>query len=122
MPCFRNWEGVSVTDLSSFPELSEALQRHCYAGVILFVSNIMDRERTVRLVSDLQANGAKAPAWGNTKANPYLASADQEGGAVARLSMGTRGIEGEHQKRLALQKRWWDLKNITISKQRKPCF
>ncbi|MBQ1491121.1 MAG: hypothetical protein IIZ39_04120, partial [Blautia sp.] len=91
MPCFRYWDGQPVTDLSLFPELAEALQKHCYGGVILFGANIVDTEQTVRLVDALQDNNASALSWQDTKAIPYLVSADQEGGAVARLSMGTRG-------------------------------
>ena len=91
MPALRSWEGEPVTDLSAFPELAGALRRHGYGGVILFGSNLVDAAQTVRLVSDLQANNAGEETWGKSEPIPYLVSADQEGGSVARLSMGTRG-------------------------------
>ena len=51
----------------------------------------MDTEQTVRLVHDLQANNAKGAGAASTSAIPYFVAADQEGGSVARISMGTRG-------------------------------
>ena len=87
MPALRAWDGEKLTDLSGQPKLAEALRRHQYGGVILFGSNIADTAQTVRLIDDLQRNNAQ----GNPAAIPYLVSADQEGGYVARLSMGTRG-------------------------------
>ena len=87
MPSLRLWEGEKLTDLSARPALAEALRRHPYGGVILFGSNIAGTEQTLRLVDDLQRNNAQ----GDPAAIPYLVSADQEGGYVARLSMGTRG-------------------------------
>ena len=86
MPAIRTWDGDKVTALSDVPELTEALRRHPYGGVILFGQNIVDAGQTVRLVSDLQANNAQLEG-----AVPYFIAADQEGGSVARLSMGTRG-------------------------------
>ena len=86
MPAMRTWDGEKVTALSDAPELAEALRRHPYGGVILFGQNIVDAGQTVRLVSDLQANNAQVPG-----AAPYFIAADQEGGSVARLTMGTRG-------------------------------
>ena len=48
-------------------------------------------EQTVRLISDLQVNNAEGAQDAEAGIIPYLVAADQEGGAVARLSMGTRG-------------------------------
>lgn len=87
MPSLRLWEGEKLTDLSAQPALAEALRRHPYGGVILFGTNIAGTEQTLRLVDDLQRNNAQ----GDPAAIPYLVSADQEGGYVTRLSMGTRG-------------------------------
>ncbi len=93
MPSMRTWEGEdnSVTDLGSYPGLAEALRRHQYCGVILFGANITGTEQTVRLISDLQSNNALGAEAKGTDVIPYLVSADQEGGSVARLTMGTRG-------------------------------
>ena len=87
MPALRTWDGENATDLSAQPALAEALRRHQYGGVILFGANIVSTAQTVRLIDDLQRNNAQ----GSTEAIPYLVSADQEGGSVARLTMGTRG-------------------------------
>ena len=93
MPAIRTWEGEdnSVTDLAAVPNLATALQRHQYGGVILFGANVRDTEQTLRLIRDLQANNAKGAGAASTSAIPYFVAADQEGGSVARLSMGTRG-------------------------------
>ena len=87
MPALRTWDGENVTELSACPALAEALRRHPYGGVILFGANIEGTAQTLRLVDDLQRNNAQGAA----QAVPYLVSADQEGGSVARLTMGTRG-------------------------------
>ena len=87
MPALRAWDGEKVTALSEDSALAEALRRHPYGGVILFGQNIVSAEQTVRLIDDLQRNNAR----GALAAIPYLVAADQEGGSVARLSMGTRG-------------------------------
>ena len=91
MPAIRKWDGENVTDLSKAPGLKEAPRRHQYGGIILFGQNIVDSGQTVRLISDLQVNNAQSDDAQNTGVIPYLISADQEGGSVARLSMGTRG-------------------------------
>ena len=93
MPAIRTWEAEDndVTDLGTVPGLAEALRRHQYGGIILFGSNIKSTEQTVRLISDLQANSAKGEDAQEGGAIPYLVAADQEGGWVSRLSMGTRG-------------------------------
>ena len=93
MLSLRTWEGEDngVTELGHYPALAEALRRHQYGGVILFGANIADTQQTVRLIGDLQANNALGGDAKETGAIPYLVAADQEGGYVSRLSMGTRG-------------------------------
>ena len=87
MPAMRTWDGEKVTELSDDSALAEALRRHQYGGVILFGQNIESTGQTLRLIDDLQRNNAQSAP----QAIPYLVSADQEGGSVARLTMGTRG-------------------------------
>lgn len=95
MPCFRTWESseanVNVTDLNEVSELAAALRKHQYGGVILFGQNITSAEQVLRLIDDLQQNNAKGAADKKADIIPYLVSCDQEGGAVNRFSMGTRG-------------------------------
>ena len=93
MPALRSWgkDEENVTDLSVLPELAEVLRRHQYGGVILFGSNIVDTEQTVRLIHDLQRNNVQSTDALDAGAIPYLIAADQEGGSVSRLTMGTRG-------------------------------
>lgn len=93
MPALRSWEGDEneVTDLSAVPDLAAALQKHQYGGVILFGANVKETEQTLRLVSDLQTNNAQGTDATSTSVIPYFVAADQEGGSVARLSVGTRG-------------------------------
>ncbi len=97
MPCFRSIklegedEATDVTKLDAAPAVAEALRRHQYGGVILFGMNIEDTEQTTRFIYDLQENNAKGAADKSCPAVPYLVAADQEGGIVARMSMGTRG-------------------------------
>ena len=93
MPAIRTWEGKDngVTDLSAVPDLAAALQKHQYCGVILLGINVRDTDQTLRLISDLQANNAKGAGAASATTIPYFVAADQEGGSVARLNMGTRG-------------------------------
>ena len=91
MPAIRTWDEEDVTDLSAVPALAEALRRHQYGGIILFGANIKNSDQTVRLISDLQSNNAKSGDAAAAGIIPYLVAADQEGGSVARLTMGTRG-------------------------------
>ncbi len=93
MPAIRTWDGEDngVTELSAASGLAEALRQHQYCGVILFGQNVQDTEQTVRLIHDLQANNAQSDDAGSSGLIPYFVAADQEGGSVARLSMGTRG-------------------------------
>ena len=93
MPAIRTWgrKRQGVTNLSALPDLAEALRRHQYGGIILFSSNIVDTEQTARLIQNLQINNAQSADAQTTGVIPYLVAADQEGGSVARLTMGTRG-------------------------------
>ena len=91
MPAIRTWDEEDVTDLSAVPALAEALRRHQYGGIILFGANVKNSDQTVRLISDLQSNNAKSEDAAAAGIIPYLVAADQEGGSVARLTMGTRG-------------------------------
>ena len=91
MPAIRTWEGEKVKALSDYPELAAALRRHPYGGIILFGANIEDTAQTVHLIGDLQANNAQGASDSGAQAIPYFIAADQEGGSVARLTMGTRG-------------------------------
>ena len=88
IPAFRTWNEENVTDLSSFPELSEALRRHQYGGVILFGSNITGNEQVTRLLHELQDNNKQIE--GVSTHIPYLTPVDEEGGIVIRLTSGTR--------------------------------
>ena len=91
MPSIRAWGQRNVRVLSETPALAQALRRHQYGGVILFGANISDTEQTVHLISELQSNNAQSADAVTAGVIPYLVAADQEGGSVARLSMGTRG-------------------------------
>ena len=91
MPAIRTWNEEGVTVLKAVPALAEALRAHQYGGIILFGSNVVESEQTVRLIADLQSNNAESADAAETGVIPYLIAADQEGGSVARLSMGTRG-------------------------------
>lgn len=90
MPSMRAWEGVKLTDLTKAPALAAALRKNQYGGIILFGQNVSDTETTTRLVSDLQINNAKSSDASETAIIPYMMALDQEGGAVNRLSVGTR--------------------------------
>lgn len=87
----RSWtddeSGGRVTDLAAMPGLKEALLRHAYGGFIVFGSNITGAGQLTKLCYDLQMN----QIYGREKQGiPYFLSADQEGGSVIRLNMGTR--------------------------------
>ncbi|SFC47456.1 glycoside hydrolase family 3 protein [Butyrivibrio sp. YAB3001] len=88
IPAIRTWNEENVTDLSAVPELSKALRRHQYGGVILFGSNITGNAQVTRLLHDLQENNRMIE---NTSIHiPYLTPVDEEGGIVVRLTSGTR--------------------------------
>ena len=87
MPAFR-WktdeEGnkTNVTEITD--DIADSLNRHSFAGVILFAQNTATNEGTTRLVDALQEENA---AGGNRP--QLLISIDQEGGNVTRLGQGT---------------------------------
>ena len=87
MPAFR-WktdsEGnrTNVTEITD--DITETLQKHSYAGVILFSQNTETNAGTTRFVDALQ----KANAAGGDRPQ-LLISTDQEGGNVTRLTQGT---------------------------------
>ncbi len=88
IPAIRTWNEENVTDLSAVPELSEALRRHQYGGIILFGSNITGNAQVTRLLYDLQENNRQIE---NVSVHiPYLTPVDEEGGIVVRLTSGTR--------------------------------
>ena len=80
-------EGVPVTSLND--EIREAITRDKFGGIILFAVNCPENAQTLELVTQLQeANAASDRAC----PIPLLIATDQEGGIVARLGEGTRGI------------------------------
>ena len=96
MPSFRTWkenpeqedsEAVPVTELND--ELREAIRETRPGGIILFGENCRESEQTRKLIQEMQ----EANRSGNEEHSvPLLISIDQEGGIVARLGQGTRGI------------------------------
>ena len=88
MPAIRSWDDVNLTDLSAAPETAEALRAHQYCGIVLYGQNVKDPGQAAVLVQDLQANNLA-----NEDASvhiPYFMAADEEGGIVVRLTLGTR--------------------------------
>ena len=77
MPAMRKWNGKNVTVLNA--ELSEAIRKYKFGGIILFAENTPETEQTVRLIDQMQ----QAASY------PLLISIDQEGGTVTRLGQGT---------------------------------
>lgn len=65
IPAFRTWNEENVTDLSSFPKLSEALRRHQYGGVILFGSNKPQGHLPVN-IPDVTENADGSLSYSNT--------------------------------------------------------
>lgn len=90
IPAIRTWNGENITNLRSMPEVSEALRRHQYGGVILFGSNIIGNEQITRLLYDLQENNRQIDNV--TTHIPYLTPVDEEGGNIVRITSGTRMI------------------------------
>lgn len=77
MPAMRKWNGKNVTVLNA--ELSEAIRKYKFGGIILFAENTPETEQTVRLIDQMQQ---AAPY-------PLMIAIDQEGGTVTRLGQGT---------------------------------
>ena len=89
MPAFRTWPDAAgkaqgVTAINS--DIAACLQRHGFAGVILFAENVPDAAQTLRLTAALQQANA---AGGNR--SQLLLAVDQEGGNITRLGKGTMG-------------------------------
>lgn len=71
---FRTQAAQGVTFLT--PEVALAMSRYRLGGVILFRENLINREQTTKLISDLQTGSAGIPLF---------IGIDQEGGCVTRL-------------------------------------
>ena len=88
MPAFRYYmDGQGK--LQSLDVITDAvtssLERHGYAGVVLFAQNAGETEKNVRLIDAMQT--ANASAEGRPQ---LLVAVDQEGGYVTRLGQGTQ--------------------------------
>lgn len=87
MPAFR-WQTDDEGNTSNVTEVTDdiaaALEKHSYAGVILFAQNTATNAGTTRLVDALQ----KANLAGGDRPQ-LLITTDQEGGNVTRLTQGT---------------------------------
>lgn len=87
MPAFR-WkidsEGKKTTVTEITDDIAATLQKHSYAGVILFLQNTETNAGTTRLIDAMQKANA---AVGDRP--QLLISTDQEGGNVTRLMQGT---------------------------------
>ena len=86
MPAFRVWgEGEAAADVTELnSELTEAIRKNSFGGIILFAQNTQEAEQTTKLVQAMQ----EANREGNAAAG-LLIAIDQEGGSVARLATGT---------------------------------
>ena len=67
------------------PAVTASLERHGYAGVVLFAQNAGETEKNIRLIDAMQK--ANASAEGRSQ---LLVAVDQEGGYVTRLGQGTQ--------------------------------
>ena len=89
MPAFRWWkdnpEADAQTVLSLNDSITATIARGHFGGIILFTENIQSTQQTMELICQMQAANQM-----HEGAIPLLIAADQEGGAVARLAMGTR--------------------------------
>lgn len=87
MPAFR-WKTDDEGNTSNVTEITDdiaaSLEKHGYAGVILFAQNTSTNAGTTRLVDALQ----RANAVGGDRPQ-LLITTDQEGGNVTRLTQGT---------------------------------
>ena len=82
LPDVRNFDGEGVETLND--SLTAMLNRHAFAGVILFAPNTQNAEQTLRLTHALQTANRRED-------RPQLFIAiDQEGGKVTRLATGTQ--------------------------------
>ena len=87
MPAFR-WktdaEGTRTKVTEITEDITNTLNKHSYAGVILFLENTETNAGTTRFIDQLQ----KANAAGGDRPQ-LIISTDQEGGNVTRLTQGT---------------------------------
>ena len=86
MPAFRTWQNedgnqTNVTELNG--ELEALLERHGFAGVILFGQNTPYTESNVRLIDEIR----KTSMADEGRPDLFIA-VDQEGGTVSRLGQG----------------------------------
>lgn len=89
MPAFRMWGSSKenkqdVTQLND--EISNAIAKYGFGGVILFAENTAGTQQTAELSNALQS---AALASNSISQIPLFISTDQEGGSVARLATGT---------------------------------
>lgn len=83
MPSLRTWNDQDLTAING--ELSSALAKYDFGGVILFSQNTKDAAQTTELINGIQ----KAHLSGGFKSKLFVAI-DQEGGRVTRLQTGTK--------------------------------
>lgn len=87
MPAFRYYTDdygnqTAVTEINE--DISDCIESHDFAGVILFKQNISDCEQTVRLIDSMQ----RANATDENRPGLFVA-VDQEGGSITRIDFGT---------------------------------
>lgn len=88
MPHFRystDAEGNKTNVTQITDDIAATLEKHSYAGVILFGQNTQTNENIVRLTDALQ----KSNVSGGADRPQLLITTDQEGGNVTRLNQGT---------------------------------
>lgn len=83
IPSFRTWNDQDLTALNS--EITLALKKYDFGGVILFSQNTKNATQTTKLINNIQ----KAHLSGGFKSKMFVA-VDQEGGRVTRLKTGTQ--------------------------------
>ena len=87
MPSFRYWKN-GEGKLENLPEINgdvaAVLERHGFAGVVIFSQNTAENAPTARLVDAMQTANARG-----ANRTQLLVAIDQEGGGVARLGQGT---------------------------------
>ena len=85
MPSFRWWSGADGK-LQNLAEINDdvaaILERHGFAGVVLFSQNAAENEATAELIDAMQTANAR-------HRTQLLVAVDQEGGGVTRLGQGT---------------------------------
>ena len=83
IPSFRTWNDQDLTALNS--EITLALKKYDFGGVILFSQNTKNATQTTKLINNIQ----NAHLSGGFKSKMFVA-VDQEGGRVTRLKTGTQ--------------------------------